>query len=437
MTFCPSPANQALIQDASLAARARHRPLISRVRFQLGGTLVTGVLVPLLLRWPVAALRLEVINDPWQANSVIAAVVAIVVGFLIVRQFIVYPGARGTTYILPSLAISFGGVMLVMFLARLGYSRYMLVSSYLLSNVWLYGVFFLRARYARSNLALVPDGNHRGVTGLAGANWQMLRSPSDSLADAEAVVADLHADHPRQWERFIAKCVLAGIPVYDVKNVIESLTGRVDIERLAESSFGSVLPSRLYLGIKRALDLLTAALLLPIFGVVIALAALCIRIESPGPAFFMQPRMGYRGNIFSIFKLRSMRADHTGGQQFTSDGDKRVTRVGRVLRKYRIDEFPQIVNVMLGDMSWIGPRPEAISLADWYANEIPFYIYRHAVRPGISGWAQINLGNVAQVEAATIKLQYDFFYIKNFSPWLDLLITAKTIKTILTGFGSR
>jgi lipopolysaccharide/colanic/teichoic acid biosynthesis glycosyltransferase len=133
-----------------------------------------------------------------------------------------------------------------------------------------------------------------------------------------------------------------------------------------------------------------------------------------------------------------MRTDAAGtGSHFTEENDPRITRVGRFIRKYRIDELPQIWNIIRGDMSWIGPRPEAKELAEWYATEIPFYIYRHAVRPGISGWAQVNQGNVAKVDAATVKLQYDFFYIKNFSPWLDLLIFVRTLRTIATGFGSR
>jgi lipopolysaccharide/colanic/teichoic acid biosynthesis glycosyltransferase len=121
----------------------------------------------------------------------------------------------------------------------------------------------------------------------------------------------------------------------------------------------------------------------------------------------------------------------------TGDGDERITRVGRILRKFRLDELPQIFNIMKGEMSWIGPRPEAEVLSRWYQSEIPFYRYRHVVKPGISGWAQVNQGHVADVEQVHRKLQYDFYYIKYFSPWLDLLILLRTIKTILTGFGSR
>jgi lipopolysaccharide/colanic/teichoic acid biosynthesis glycosyltransferase len=108
-----------------------------------------------------------------------------------------------------------------------------------------------------------------------------------------------------------------------------------------------------------------------------------------------------------------------------------------VLRRYRIDELPQVVNILRGEMSWIGPRPEAIQLSQWYEREVSFYLYRHIVRPGISGWAQVNQGNVAAVDAAREKLEYDFFYIKHFSFWLDLIIFVKTIRTILTCSGAR
>jgi lipopolysaccharide/colanic/teichoic acid biosynthesis glycosyltransferase len=121
----------------------------------------------------------------------------------------------------------------------------------------------------------------------------------------------------------------------------------------------------------------------------------------------------------------------------TQDEDHRVTRIGKFLRRYRIDELPQIINILKGEMSWIGPRPEAVALSLWYEKELPFYRYRHIVRPGITGWAQVTQGHVANVDEVLWKLQYDFYYIKNFSFWVDVLIVARTIRTVLTGFGAR
>jgi lipopolysaccharide/colanic/teichoic acid biosynthesis glycosyltransferase len=126
------------------------------------------------------------------------------------------------------------------------------------------------------------------------------------------------------------------------------------------------------------------------------------------------------------------------GSGFTKENkDPRITKVGKYIRKFRIDELPQIFNIFLGQMSFIGPRPESYELSQWYEKDVPFFAYRHVVRPGISGWAQVEQGYAAEVDGMKIKLEYDFYYIKNFSFWLDLLITFKTIKTIITGFGSR
>ena len=135
--------------------------------------------------------------------------------------------------------------------------------------------------------------------------------------------------------------------------------------------------------------------------------------------------------------MRSVEMDDERSAAMTKDHDDRITRLGHFLRKWRLDELPQIINILKWEMSWIGPRPEAQVLSVWYTNEIPFYRYRHVVKPGISGWAQVNQGHVADVHDVHRKLQYDFYYIKYFSPWLDALIFFRTIKTILTGFGSR
>jgi lipopolysaccharide/colanic/teichoic acid biosynthesis glycosyltransferase len=193
--------------------------------------------------------------------------------------------------------------------------------------------------------------------------------------------------------------------------------------------------------VKRVWDFGISLVLLPILLPFLLLVALLIRLDSPGPVLFRQERMGYRGEKFRMFKFRSMREAAVGADArnaaMTQDDDARVTRLGRHLRRYRIDELPQIVNILKGEMSWIGPRPEAVPLSLWYEAELPFYRYRHIVRPGITGWAQVRQGHVADVSDVLWKLQYDFYYINNFSFWLDLLIVARTVRTIVSGFGAR
>jgi lipopolysaccharide/colanic/teichoic acid biosynthesis glycosyltransferase len=251
---------------------------------------------------------------------------------------------------------------------------------------------------------------------------------------------------PDEWEAFLADAALAGRIVYQVKQLSESLTGRVELEHLSENSFGSLLPALGYFYLKSVADFLFAVLILPFAIPVMAIASAAILLDDGGPVLFRQRRVGHAGRIFTAYKFRTMRSiddrrerddDDVRKSLATDDSDPRITRVGRVIRKYRIDELPQIINILLGQMSWIGPRPEPEILTRWFVAEIPYYRYRHVVKPGISGWAQVNLGYVSGVDGINTKLQYDFYYIKYFSPWLDILILFRTIKTMLTGYGSR
>jgi lipopolysaccharide/colanic/teichoic acid biosynthesis glycosyltransferase len=245
---------------------------------------------------------------------------------------------------------------------------------------------------------------------------------------------------PEEWEAFLAEAALAGRIVYQVKQLSESLTGRVQLEQLSENSFGSLVPARGYFYLKSLVDFAFALLLLPVALPAMGLIAIAIRLDSPGPVLFRQARVGHAGKRITVYKFRTMRdapIEDERRHAITTDGDGRITRVGKWLRKFRLDELPQIFNILKWQMSWIGPRPEAEVLSRWYQGEIPFYRYRHVVKPGISGWAQVNQGHVADVEQVHRKLQYDFYYIKYFSPWLDLLILLRTCKTIMTGFGSR
>jgi lipopolysaccharide/colanic/teichoic acid biosynthesis glycosyltransferase len=224
------------------------------------------------------------------------------------------------------------------------------------------------------------------------------------------------------------------------------------VRHVSENSFHTLTPNSIYAAAKRYLDTLIAALLLIALAPLMLALALWIRLDSPGPALFAQERRGYRGRIFTCYKFRTMRlkSDDPGGSEnesgadddardkaVTKDNDPRITRAGRILRKTRLDELPQLVNILLGEMSWIGPRPEAKVLSDWYEEEIPFYRYRHVVRPGITGWAQVCQGHVASLEDIQKKLEYDFYYAKHFSLWLDVLVAVRTIGIMLSGRGAK
>jgi lipopolysaccharide/colanic/teichoic acid biosynthesis glycosyltransferase len=307
--------------------------------------------------------------------------------------------------------------------------------------LWLYALYIAAERRVATRIAVVPYGGVDRLLRITSVEWHRLKRPQ--LRDArgcDAIVADFSADLPDEWEAFLADAALASRIVYQHKQLAESLTGRVELEHLSENSFGSLVPARGYFHFKGLMDFLLAVLLLPLALPLMLVIAIAIRVDSSGPVLFRHQRVGFAGRQITVYKFRTMRAADLSDERLaaiTIDGDDRITRVGRTLRKLRLDELPQIFNILKWQMSWIGPRPEAEVLSRWYTSELPFYRYRHVVKPGISGWAQVNQGHVAQVDEVHRKLQYDFYYIKYFSAWLDLLIFLRTVKTMLTGFGSR
>jgi lipopolysaccharide/colanic/teichoic acid biosynthesis glycosyltransferase len=411
--------------------------LLTRKRFQFAGALVIGALVPWLARGPLPGKVIEAAS----LNALVANAIAIAIAFWMRLSIETYPGIRRSYVILPS-ALTGHGLTIVWFvLTRFPYDRIGLLAGFLLHVAFLYVLYVYAERNVRRRIAVVPFGDINLLTRVPGVDWKMLTRPRlhDSRG-CHAIVADFSADLPDEWEAFLADAALAGRIVYQVKQLGESLTGRVELEHLSENSFGSLLPARGYFYLKSFLDFIAALLVLPFALLVIVPAAIAIRLDSPGPILFRQKRVGHAGKPIIVYKFRTMRAVQVEDERraaMTADDDDRVTRVGRFLRKVRLDELPQIFNILKWEMSWIGPRPEAEVLSIWYTSELPFYRYRHVVKPGISGWAQVNQGHVAEVEEVHRKLQYDFYYIKYFSPWLDLLILFRTIKTMLTGSGAK
>jgi sugar transferase (PEP-CTERM system associated) len=191
--------------------------------------------------------------------------------------------------------------------------------------------------------------------------------------------------------------------------------------------------------VKRVFDILASSILLVVMFPVMAIAALLILLESGMPIFYRQVRVGECGQAFEVLKFRSMRADaeRDGVPQWAKHADDRITRVGHVIRKFRVDELPQIFNVLKGDMSFVGPRPERPYFVKELSKQIPYYASRHTVKPGITGWAQIKYPYGASVDDAREKLQYDLYYAKNHSLFLDLIVMLQTAQVVLFGRGAR
>lgn len=402
-------------------------------RFAIGLALVGAL--PGLLMWGIAGF---VDADLPKLNSLAGVTLAYLGAFFTLQRLMEFPGAQSAVYILPTLLVWYGVLVGVLFSFRLDYSVYYIGYAVFINFIFCFLSYFFIVRHLERVIAYVPFGHAENIHVLGGVNWVRLTGPSLDGNPVDAVVADLHADIPNEWERFLARCTLAGVPVYHYKQVMESISGRVRVEHLSESEFGSLQPPVIYSLCKRMLDVLAVVLTAPVTMPVMLLTAIAVKLDSPGPALFVQNRVGQGNRDFKIYKFRSMcKNSEAAGAQLAQSNDMRVTRVGRFIRKTRLDEFPQFFNVLKGDMSLIGPRPEQRPFVDKFEKEIPFYIYRHVVKPGITGWAQVVHGYASDVDDTCIKIQHDFYYIKYFSFWLDMLIVYKTIRTIFTGFGAK
>ena len=429
-----------MLQAPPVKAQAK-QAFVLRRRFEFLGALVLAALLP----W--VGSRLLIADTSFDAavfhNSLIANVLAICLALWIRISVSTYPGIRAGQIILPAVFAAHATVLVLLLLSRLPYHRPSLALGFFMHLVWAYGIYFFVARRVRQRIAVVPFGSARELMRIDAVDWQLLTQPDlHATTGCSAIVADFSADLPDSWKAFLADAAVEGRVVYQVQQLNESLTGRVEVTRLSENSFGSLVPARAYSAVKHLGDFLFAVAILPLVLPLLAACGLAIRLLDGGPVLFKQRRIGQSGRAIIVRKFRTMRAigdlDHDDREAaMTGVADVRITPVGAFLRRTRLDELPQIWNILNGDMSWIGPRPEAQVLSTWYTGEIPFYRYRHVVRPGISGWAQVNQGHVADVDAVHLKLQYDFFYIKYFSPWLDMLILFRTVKTMLTGFGAR
>ena len=423
------------------------RGLVHSLRFELSFVLLVGTLLPLLAlafleggRFASFETTANWIAQPGVANSFIGSMLSAIVAILVLRRLRYYPGVAVARSILPIIALLFGLFIGAIAGLRLEYYNKLILSCFLATLAARFTITAMRTRDKGLLYYVVPGGRVDVIYQLRSAPVFTLKSPSiEALPDC-AIVADLHADLGAKWERCLAEAAISGRPVYHYKQVWEAETGKVQMDHLSENSFGALLPSFGYQKLKRAVDLTLAIAALPIVCLLLGICAIVIKCDSEGPVFFRQRRMGFRGKEFDVLKLRTMSEGHDGEDRdlsITKSGDQRVTKAGALLRRTRLDELPQIYNILRGEMSWIGPRPEAVSLSEWYEREIPFYRYRHMVRPGISGWAQVNQGHVTEVGEVLEKLQYDFYYVKNLSYWLDIIIVLRTVKVVLSGFGAK
>lgn len=261
--------------------------------------------------------------------------------------------------------------------------------------------------------------------------------PVPDLSKLDGVVVDNNAASGEARSELLSQLKLGHVRLYSVDSLAEMLTGRKMLPS-HENELWQLDGNPAYDVVKRVLDVTAVILTLPIWLPLCLVVALAVRLDSPGPALFSQQRVGLNGRGFRLWKFRSMHdMPAQAGARFAAQNDPRITRLGRFIRHTRLDELPQLWNVLIGDMSLIGPRPEQTQFVESFARRIHAYPYRHLVRPGLTGWAQVLQGYAGNDEETAVKLSYDLYYVAHYSAALDLLIAYKTVRIVFGGFGAR
>jgi lipopolysaccharide/colanic/teichoic acid biosynthesis glycosyltransferase len=329
----------------------------------------------------------------------------------------------------------FGVFALAIIMGRLFFSRPMLASTLVQAVVVATMVVFLRKREGPSRIAIIAGGAEQALDSVPGAH--LIDDPDADLREYDTVLVSSEEMASPLWARTLSRAMLAGAKVRHVGEYHEDSRGAVslhhfDLEDVSTHGIAS------YKSLKRAVDIALVMALAPLAIPLVLVSALSILATSRGPVFFLQERVGLGGQPFMMWKLRTMRV-HAPDPQLRAAvaGDSRITRLGAIVRRFRIDELPQLWNVLKGEMSLIGPRPEASPLHAVYMEKIPHYAYRYLVRPGITGWAQVSCPPSATADEARTKLTYDLFYVKHVSPVLDAKIVVRTFWTLLEGGGVR
>ena len=314
------------------------------------------------------------------------------------------------------------------------YSIPMLLSGAALSVVLGAGVAFFRQKAVRPRVGLL--GPAHWITDDPWIRCDPLTDPAAPLSPYQFILITFDGPVPPEWTATLSRALLAGKRVRHVAEYVEDARGVTAIEHFDVDHLTGVGSAGYRLG-KRGLDLLFVLGALPVAIPMMAVAALAIKLTVGGPALFIQSRVGQAGRAFAMLKLRTMRDAPGEAGIATARDDDRITPIGRWLRRFRIDELPQLWNILVGDMSLIGPRPEQPALAQQYAAQTPAFTYRQLVRPGITGWAQVRAPYAANLTETRVKLGYDLFYLKHLSLGLDAQIMIRTVWTLLGGGGVR
>jgi len=376
-------------------------------------------------------------------TSAIGMIIVLAVAYIANSVFLInertYIGDSSQSVGVLSLLLSYLLSIVVMFSLRMHYGLAYVFIFVALTTAW---VYFVSVKFNdsiwRSKLVLAEIGNWRLLED-SSIQMVLIQDPNTftSYKDHQLVI-DYDAIISPAWKRILAEQSVKGRPAIHTVEFYEKLYGRVPLIQASDSYVRNSFRQSEYLSIKRAIDILIALFAVTVLTVPMLVLTLLVRVTSSGPALFSQPRVGKNNKIFTLYKFRTMLSDaEIDGPSFAKDHDMRVTRVGRWLRHSRIDEWPQFWNVLRGDMSIVGPRPERPEWVSTFLEEIPYYGLRHTIRPGITGWAQVRQGYAAGAKESELKLEHDLYYLKNLSLHLDLTIIFRTVFVLGAGFGAK
>ncbi|WP_241033862.1 sugar transferase [Vibrio maerlii] len=375
-----------------------------------------------------------------------ATIISSLITVVIVFVFVAISLPKPTPFILnsfssraiPTVLSTYGIAFFWALIFRIDYSRPILIMGMTLTTLWFLSFYLWKERKIKAELYVV--GKPKQSLKSLSDNIKLLQIDNNTPLSAlkSGVLVDLHSSLSSAEERIIADCTLAQIPIYHVDLLSERLNHRVSDFNLSHTSLKSMHPNVQYAQLKVALEKTLIIALLPIILPIALFISLAIFAQRDGPVLFRQTRVGQHNKVFTLFKFRTM-ADIKAEQKeaFATHTQHRVSTLGRFLRSSRLDELPQLWNVLKGEMSIIGPRPEQPNFAKQYSLEIPFYSFRHTLKPGITGWAQVTQGYTDSTETTKAKLAYDLYYLKYFSWRLDFEIYVKTIGVMLTGKGAK
>ncbi len=335
------------------------------------------------------------------------------------------------------LLFSYGITFFFILLFRLDYSRPILLFGCICSALWFSGYHYWQAKktpiifHVLGNIKNLNYANHPNIV------FKYFECEPNLKEVNAGVIVDLHAPLTDKQQRFLAECVLSNIPVIDLSSLHEHLTGKLSTTHLSENALGTLESNSLYAKFKATVERIIILCALPVLVPTLFLIAAIIKVVDRGEVFYTQERVGHKNKRFTIYKFKTMRdSAPLGSSPFATHQSQRISKLGKLLRRSRLDEIPQFWNVLKGEMSIIGPRPEQALLVETFSRDIPFYSYRHIVKPGLTGWAQVNLGYTDSISSSKEKLAYDLFYLKHCGLALDFQILCRTIVVVVTGKGA-